>query len=148
MATLAIIIVAAVVVLEGPAARKVFERAQTGRISPEQRKVGERVTVTAGRIPVRDFLRFLSSYSGLPLIQDSTDSNFATREITIEADIEEADDDIVRAILEVNRIRVYRETLPNGKEIIKAEPISPPSRPSPGLKNTAGARDILREVNE
>jgi type II secretion system protein D len=75
-----------------------------------------------------DFLRFLSSYTGLPLLHDSTDQNIA-RDITIAADIQEADEDLVKAILEVNRFRVFRETLPSGKEVLKVESMMPAAAP-------------------
>jgi len=131
MATLAIIIVAAVVVLQGPAlSRKLAEKPQSGRMTLARGKTGK-VSVTAGRIPLADFLKFLSSLTGLPVLHDSTDPYLITREISIATDIEEADEDIIKVILEVNRIRVYREALPGGKEILKVEVISRATRPPP-----------------
>jgi hypothetical protein len=72
----------------------------------------------------------------LPVLYDSRDPAFIAREILILSDIRNADEDIVKAILEMNGIRVYRETLPGGQTLIKVEPVPLPSgdeevRPKP-----------------
>ena len=133
MAALAIIIVAAAVVLQGPAvSRKLSERAEPGRIGLER----GRVSVTAGPIPLAEFLKILSSLTGMPVLHDSTDPNLTNRDITVGTDIDDADENMIKAILEVNHIRAFRETLPSGREILKVEPM----QPAPARKNVGGVR--------
>jgi type II secretion system protein D len=92
------------------------------QINPsDQITPGQKVNITEGKIPLLDFLRFLSNYTGLPLLHNSNDPNIASKEIQIAGDIKEADEDLVKSILEINGFRVIRETLPSGKEVLKVE---------------------------
>ncbi len=84
---------------------------------------GKSVYITEGKIPLLDFLKFLSDYTGLPVLHDSKDSSIASQEIQIAADIPEADEEMVMAILEANGIRVTREKLPGGKEVLRVNRI-------------------------
>lgn len=92
--------------------------------------ISEPVTITEGDIPLRDFLRFLADSEQLTVLTDSSDQKFLDREITILTRIENANYDIVKAILETNKIRVFRENLPSGTEIIKCEPMQTGQQPS------------------
>jgi hypothetical protein len=83
------------------------------------------VYITEGSTRLVDFARLLSDLTGLPLVLDSSDPSLAGREILIAADIAEADEEVVKAILEVNRIRTYEETLPGGKVILRVETMTP-----------------------
>ena len=84
---------------------------------------GQKVTITEGKIPLADFLKFLSNYTGLPVIYDPKDPAILTKDIFIVADIHNADGMIVGEILKTNGYRVYRERLPDGKEVLKIEAI-------------------------
>jgi hypothetical protein len=139
-ATTVVILLGVAIVREDPRMfRRLFEREKVGHIVPQQSRIGHSVHLTAGTIPVTDFLRFLSNYTGLPVLHDSTDQNLTTGQITIAADIPEADEDVVKAILEVNRVRIWREVLPNGKELLKVESIVAATG---GLTNPVGLRNI------
>ncbi len=93
-------------------------------ILPEPGQERRKVLISEGKIPLLQFLKFLADYTGLPLLHDSTDQNIATKEIHIVSDIQ-ADEEVAKALLEVNRFRVFREVLPSGKEIIKVESMQP-----------------------
>ena len=77
----------------------------------------------------RAFAR-VSRLARLPLLLDSSDPTFASREVLIAADIVDADEEVVKAILETNRIRTFAETLPAGKTILHVESMTP-SGPAP-----------------
>ena len=156
--TLAILLLGGAIVLEGPAVTgKLLDRMDAGAVVPHPGGVGQAVRLPAGRIPVVQF-RLLSDYTGLPVIHDSADVRISTEKITVAADIPEADEDLIKSILEVNRFRVWHsppcppegatgEILPNGKELVKVESMVDgggnrrsyvPDRPS----------EHLREVNQ
>jgi len=94
-------------------------------IVPRPGRKAKVVYITEGSTRLVDFAHLLSDLTGLPLVLDSSDPGLAGREILIAADIAEADEEVVRAILEVNRIRTYEETLPGGKVILRVETMAP-----------------------
>jgi hypothetical protein len=94
----------------------------------------KKVFISQGSIRLADFARLLSDLTGFPLLLDSSDPGLAGREILIAADIPDADAEMVRAILEVNRVRNFEETLPSGKTVLRVESMAPapvPEDPRP-----------------
>jgi hypothetical protein len=84
---------------------------------------GQRVMISRGEIPVMDFVRFLSDYTGYPaIVSDDVDSQAV---ITIANDFPDADEEIVKAIFEVNRLRVVKQALPSGRTVLKIESMGP-----------------------
>jgi hypothetical protein len=98
---------------------------------------GRSISIGRGRFPVQSLLGLLSGTTGLPLLQSSIDPGIEGREVVIVNDIKNADEAILKAILEANGVRVFRETLASGAKVLKAESmaadqISPEDpRPSP-----------------
>jgi type II secretory pathway component GspD/PulD (secretin) len=91
-------------------------------IMPRPGQVGAPVMITKGPIPLMEFLEFLADTTGLPLLHNSSDPNIPQRVIQIASDIKEANEEVVKAILEINGFRVYRETLQlSQKEVLKVE---------------------------
>jgi hypothetical protein len=107
--------------LEDWYSRKIVRGETTYRGNPDKR--GKRVLISEGRFPVEEFLQFLSDYTCLPLVYYSKDPGMAAPEIEIAAEISEADDAVVKAILEFNGLHVIQESLPDGSEVMKIEPI-------------------------
>ncbi|MBN1441718.1 MAG: hypothetical protein JXA90_03365, partial [Planctomycetes bacterium] len=81
---------------------------------------GKRVDIMDGEIPVSEFISFLADYTGLPVLVDAQ-PNTLSNPITIAAPIRDADGEMVKAILQVNRWLVRQETLPNGKDVLVVE---------------------------
>ena len=98
---------------EPPAPRRAIE--------PDPSRKGLPVFISEGKVPIQALLEFLSDYTGLPVLHDSADPAFETKEIRIVSAIREADAEMVKALLEVNGIRVFRAGLPGGKKILKAQ---------------------------
>jgi hypothetical protein len=96
-----------------------------GAASRPLREVGEltgqKVDIAAGEIQMPQFLRFLSDYTGLPVIFDSKDKRISEGKILVAAPVRDADAELVKAILETNGYRVLVETLPGGKEVLRIE---------------------------
>ncbi len=106
------------------AAAGVRPEGPTAMILPEPGQEKRKIIIGEGKVPLLAFLKFLSDFTGLPLLHDSTDQTIATKEILIVNDIQ-ADEDVAKALLEVNRFRVFREVLPSGKEVLKVESMTP-----------------------
>jgi hypothetical protein len=89
-----------------------IEEAETGAeavLEPTAGKKGAKARIEQGEIPVVELARFLADATGLPVIHDSNDAAIAERKITIAAPIEAASVEVVKRLLEVNRIRVREE---------------------------------------
>jgi hypothetical protein len=78
-------------------------------------RVGQKVYITEGSIPLADLAKFLDSYTGITVMLDP---KLAARPIRILADIPEADRELVRRILFENGFILKRETLAEGREIL------------------------------
>ena len=65
---------------------------------------GRRVDILSGEIPVREFLSFLADYTGLSLIVEQGSQNRLDDEITIVADMKDADDSLVEAPPRIERL--------------------------------------------
>jgi hypothetical protein len=87
--------------------------AEPGRTDP--------VAITAGTIPVLEFLKFLGDRTRVPVLFKSSDPSFRNGTIDIVQGISDADEELVKAILEVNRFRVRGESLPGGREVLIVE---------------------------
>ncbi|MGH9362092.1 MAG: hypothetical protein ACRD2T_09255 [Thermoanaerobaculia bacterium] len=84
---------------------------------PGRWSVGQKLYISEGQIPVRDFIQFLSDFTGRAVIPDG-DVNLEEM-IRIADPIPEADAELVRAIFEVNRLRTTYDTLPSGEEVLR-----------------------------
>ncbi|MCH2374354.1 MAG: hypothetical protein MK538_09220, partial [Planctomycetes bacterium] len=80
---------------------------------------GQPVDIGDGEISGLDFLRFIAGHTGLAVIFDSGQLAQIDQPITIAHPIRRADFEIVKAILESNGITVRRQTLDNGRTVIK-----------------------------
>ncbi len=104
-------------------------------INPEPGKELPKVSIYDGQILVRDFLKFLSDFTGLTVIADTTNQTFLDQPVTIIAPIHDADEELVKALLKANNINLFRERLKNGREIFRVESAQPastrPSEPKP-----------------
>jgi len=94
-------------------------------LQPDSGRSGKTVYISEGEIPLMVFLKFLADYTGLPVLHDSNDSTLEARKIKIASGMEGADYDLVKAILEVNGVRIYREVLPNRRAVLKIDTIRP-----------------------
>jgi hypothetical protein len=88
---------------------------------------GEKVRIASGEVEVVEFVRFLSDYTGLPVIHDSSDKRILEGKILVTAPMEDVDGEVVRALLEANGFDLRVDKLPNGKEVLKLE-VSPDKR--------------------
>ncbi|MBN1444285.1 MAG: hypothetical protein JXA90_16350 [Planctomycetes bacterium] len=75
---------------------------------------GAKVTITSGSIG--EFASFLQDSTGLPAM---VDGEVAGRAIEVSTTIEDADAELVRALLESKGLEVCRERLPGGREILR-----------------------------
>lgn len=105
------------------------------RAEERDRESGD-VWIGAGEFPLKALLRFLSEYSGRPVLVDSGDTALLERSIVIVAPIHRANVEMLRAILENNRIRILHEQLRDGRKIIRvasmaASPAIEDPRPRP-----------------
>ena len=78
---------------------------------------GDRVDIAEGEIEIEEFLRFLSSYTGMPVFVDSAQIG-TLKPITIVAPIIGADEEIVKALLEANRMEVQQKELTTGRSVL------------------------------
>ncbi len=83
-------------------------------------RADEVIEIDDGEIPGADFLKFLSHYTGLPVLIDSKQLASLTT-INIAAPIRQADGEIVKAILESNGLSVTERVLPSGRSVIRVE---------------------------
>ncbi len=107
-----------------PAAGQAADGEQVA-IEAEPGKQGQIVSIGDGDIPMRDFLKFLADFTGLTVIVDSANPTFLQQQITIVAAIDRANEDIIRAILQANQVRLFRKKLDGGTEIIMIQPMAP-----------------------
>lgn len=99
------------------------------RFEPTGQK-GQAAYMSEGQYLLFDILKHLSNYTGLPLLISGGDPNLATRTIQVVNDIPNVDEDIVKALLEVNGFTVQRDPLPStGKEILKVVGNTPAAGP-------------------
>ncbi|HVR73838.1 MAG TPA: hypothetical protein VMT52_05875 [Planctomycetota bacterium] len=82
---------------------------------------GELIDISPGEIDVLDFLSFLSTFTGLPVIVDSTNPQLQQAKIRIVSEMTQVGSDIVIALLQANRFLVTRKILPGGEEILNVE---------------------------
>jgi type II secretory pathway component GspD/PulD (secretin) len=78
-----------------------------------------------GNIPVLDFLRFLGDQNGLPVLVDGAARRELDESIFIAATVENANEEMVRAILEVNRWLVSEEKLSSGRGFLRVQRLGP-----------------------
>lgn len=102
----------------------------TFRVDPRPNFLGESVTITEGLVSIRDFIRFVSDFMGLPVLVDSTDKALLSRDIEIVTPLVNVNAEIVKAVLETNKIRLLSEKYDNGTEILNLEDMA--------RKNSAG----------
>ncbi len=84
------------------------------------RQKGRSVHISDGTFAAGDFLQVYSDMEGMTLIAPQ---DLEGRSIQVINPIQHADEEILRAILEVNGIHVRRETQPDGREVLRAEPV-------------------------
>ena len=77
-----------------------------------------RVDILAGEVPVREFLAFLAERSGAPVIVEGDTSRSLDTKIAVVADVHDADDDFVRALLAANGWIVEEVTV-RGRQILQ-----------------------------
>ncbi len=94
-----------------------------GTLRPHGGFKGERVDIAPGTIEVDEFFRFLGDYTGLPVIYDSSNRRIANAKIQVAAPMEDADAEVVRALLEANGLRVTVDDLPGGKQVLRIEAV-------------------------
>ncbi|MCZ6795986.1 MAG: hypothetical protein O7J95_20450 [Planctomycetota bacterium] len=88
------------------------------------------VDILDGQIPVKEFLRFLADYTGWPVIIEASPQQAGgiTQEITIAAPIEDADAEMVKAILEANRWLITKGSLPpDDKPVLYVKNLASPA---------------------
>jgi general secretion pathway protein D len=101
-------------------------------ITAEPGYKGRPVTILEGKIPLRDFLKFFSNFSGLPILIEA-DPQFLSKEIEIVATLRNVNGEVLKALLETNKIRVFNEKLPpdpndperKETEVLKVENMQP-----------------------
>ena len=105
-----------------------------GPFVPDPGRKGRRVDLADGEVSVGDISRFLSDFTGLPVLLDAS-NQLATRKVTIAAPIKDMDDTVAQAILETNGVVVVRRTAEDGIEYLKlsdattSTPAEPRARP-------------------
>ena len=106
-------------------------------IEPQSPVGGGRIDISAGDIEVLEFLKFLATYTQLPLIVDTRNQQALKTTITIAADMVNVDAEIVIAILRTNGFLVTRFTVgspPSEREVLQVEPqqaaVPTPDEPS------------------
>ena len=78
----------------------------------------ERIDISPGDIPALDFLRFLSDFTGLPVLIDTRQAG-SLQEITVANNITAADDELVKTLLAANGITVREQVLDNGRTVLR-----------------------------
>jgi hypothetical protein len=81
-------------------------------------RIDQRVYISSGAIPLADFVKFLSDFTGITVIADS---RLAGRPITVLSDIDDADREMVRLLLLENGFALRREVLPDRREVLVVE---------------------------
>ncbi len=92
---------------------------------PERGKVGATISLERGAVRVSKLLQAVSDTTGLPLIVRPAREGMPIekRTIRIVSRISAADEAFIKAICEMNLLRIYRETLPNDNHILVVEDI-------------------------
>jgi hypothetical protein len=86
------------------------------------------VRIARGEVLAMDLLRFLSDYTGLPILHDSTDKGL-DRTIVIPSEITAADDRMLRSILQANRILVQEAVTSSGERVLEVSTTDSPAGP-------------------
>ncbi|HVR73010.1 MAG TPA: hypothetical protein VMT52_01705 [Planctomycetota bacterium] len=86
------------------------------------------VRIARGEVSAMDMLRFLSDYTGLPILHDSTDKGL-DRTIVIPSEIVAADDRMLRSILQANRILVHEGVTSSGERVLEVSTADSPAGP-------------------
>jgi hypothetical protein len=92
---------------------------------------GKRVDILEGRVPVKELLRFLADYTGLPTIVAGEPQGGVDAVITVAAAIRDADAAVVQALLEANGWLLERRKLPGDREILEVTHTSWPKSTMP-----------------
>jgi glycerophosphoryl diester phosphodiesterase len=106
-------------------------------VEPRPGLAGKRRRIEAGEVAVREIARFLSDYTGLPILSDSSRGALLEERITVTAPVAAADDGVVKALLEANRIRVSERQLEGGTRVLLLEP---------ALESTGGEAPVSRPI--
>ena len=91
---------------------------------------GQRIDITPGDIPVEEFVRFISDYTGLDVIYTGgaaaggRASPAGGREIKITSPILNVDGEMAKAILESNGYKVEQRKLSTGRELLEIGPVT------------------------
>jgi hypothetical protein len=97
---------------------------QEGRMAELRGRAGRegvKVRIEAGEIPVQDVARFLSDYTGLPVVFDSSDKAMLDEKIIVPAPIPEADYELAKALLEAGGLRLSDRELASGQRLLLLE---------------------------
>lgn len=88
--------------------------------------------LNAGEIEVKEFARFLGSFTGLPVIPSGA-GGLLEKRITIAAPVDGVDDELVRKILEIGGVRVRERTIDGRRVLVLEDAASaePPVEPEP-----------------
>lgn len=78
----------------------------------------QKVVVAPGTIQLREFAGFLQDYTGLPVVLGS---DISQEPVHVATRMENADGEMVRALLEATGYSVSRDTLPDGKQILRIQ---------------------------
>lgn len=109
-----------------PAAGAAEPGAPPAPAAPPARK---RFTIGEGEYPLRALLAFFSEYTGHPLLLNSQDPAFLDRRVIVIATIRDAGEEMLLALFESHRVRVYSEQLRDGRRVLKAEPMERQNSP-------------------
>jgi hypothetical protein len=94
---------------------------------PESAKrFGKRVDILEGDVEVEEFLQFLADYTGRPVLVDGEGATVRSIPIKLTSSIRDADDELVKRLLETNKWLVHEEKLHNGKTVLLARCLAPP----------------------
>lgn len=107
-------------VVEDPERRLVVEPRPDDVVDGRSGREGKTIRIQAGEIPVLDFVRFLADYTGLPVVHDSSQSDF-DRTIRLPAPVDDADDEIVKHILKANGFRVRKASTFTDRPLLVVE---------------------------
>lgn len=81
---------------------------------------GQRVDILDGKIPLKEFMRFLADYTGLAVIvEESPQFRIDDAQITVAAPIRDADDILVEALIEAAGWMVERKKLTDTREVLR-----------------------------
>ncbi len=98
------------------AATKKVAKAAPKATNPKGALKGTRVDITSGKIPVEDFLKFLSDYTGIPTVGSEVKP---TDTIHVVSEIRGADDVLVKELLKASGWSMEKKTLSNGRQVLR-----------------------------